>query len=168
MTARAGIVLIVALAAGAGCAPKHHIENPSPFDEDDPRAATADAEGGATRAPEEKTTDEPEEAVEPGLIARDDLETVLATGPGPYMRGVSVEPVTAAGDASHLHGWRVVRWDYTWADLRVGDIILTVNDIAIIRPDDVDALWAALAAADEVVIRLERDGQPLSLDFAIQ
>ena len=70
----------------------------------------------------------------------------------PRMQGLSVNglTVTARGDSPQLAA----------AGLRAGDVILSVNGIALDGPSALNRLRTDLAQAPEAVIRFERDGTP--------
>ena len=156
-----------AVVLGVACAPKHDIESPSPFEEDDPRAQQ-DSDNPSNEASKEGVTEGAaivDLSSAPGEINRRDLEAVLADGPGDYVGGIDVDAVVEGQNT--LRGWRVLRWDYVWADLRKDDIILDVNGVRIVQPNDVSALWSALAKTERLEIHIERDGVPMTLSFEI-
>lgn len=82
-----------------------------------------------------------------------DPERLMAeAGLRPRMQGLSVNglTVTARGDSPQLAA----------AGLRAGDVILSVNGIALDGPSALNRLRTDLARAPEAVIRFERDGTP--------
>lgn len=82
-----------------------------------------------------------------------DPERLMAeAGLRPRMQGLSVNglTVTARGDSPQLAA----------AGLRAGDVILSVNGIALDGPSALSRLRTDLAQAPEAVIRFERDGTP--------
>jgi general secretion pathway protein C len=97
-------------------------------------------------APPRPTAPRPEAAVV-------DPERLMAeAGLRPRMQGLSVNglTVTARGDSPQLAA----------AGLRAGDVILSVNGIALDGPSALNRLRTDLAQAPEAVIRFERDGSP--------
>lgn len=148
------------LVLAAACSAPPRVENPSPFDEDDPAALPADA--GAP--PEAPAVDAP--AATPATIAAGDLERVLDAGPATYRGAIEIEPVLFDG-GERLRGWRIARWDVAWSGLQTGDVVLEVNGVAVVRPDDLTRLWQALRGAEAVVIRLERSGVERVLRYPV-
>ena len=154
---RAAQIVALAVAACAGPPP---VENPSPFDEDDPAAQPG------TRPPvvvEEPA--EPEAPALPETIEREALHRVLAAGPGAYAESVMIEAVV---DGKRLHGWRVVRWEVPWSGLAAGEVVLDVNGFKVVRPDDLIKLWESLWDVSEIAIRVERDGAAEIRRFAVR
>lgn len=149
----------LALLFAAACSASPRVENPSPFDEDDPAALPADA--GAAR---DAAADAATAAATPETIDAAELERVLDAGPGTYRGAIEIEAVT---EGERLRGWRIARWDVAWSGLRVGDVVLEVNGVAVVRPDDLARLWAALRGAEAVVIRVERSGVERVLRYPV-
>lgn len=147
------------LALLAGCSAPPVIPNPSPFDEDDPAALGPDAGATIDAAPAAEPP-----APAPASISRADLERVVAAGPWSYRGAVEIEAVT---EGDRLLGWRIVRWDVPWRGLEVGDVVLEVNGVVVVRPGDLDRLWEKLEGAEEVAIRLERAGVERVLRFPV-
>lgn len=158
--------MIVAVALTTACAPRVNVDNPSPFDEDDPAA------GGLTSTPEpqRQTAAVPQVAVSStGTIARADLVTVLDRGPAAFLAGLEV---TAEFSGNRFAGWRIVQFfpenpRYAAVDLRAGDIVRTVNQRRIERPQQLQTLWTELRAANEIVIEAERAGRVHTLRFTV-
>ncbi len=145
------------------CAPRHPIENPSPFDEDDPTAAPARPQ------PIDPEPAEITEALDltprSGEIDQAELNTVLANGPGIYVGGVDVEAILVSDQK--LRGWKIIRWDYPSLGLLPGDIVLDVNGIQITSPSDFNTLWASLAHMHRLAIHIERSGIEITLGFEV-
>jgi S1-C subfamily serine protease len=151
------------LVAMVGCGGSPPVENPSPFDEDDP-AAFEDGEPPAPAASADAAGPPPREEPLDDTVARVDLERVLAAGPGAYRDAIAVE---AELEGEQLLGWRIVRWDVGWPALRPGDVVLDINGVAVARPDDLETLWDTLRAADEIALRIVRDGIETTLAFPV-
>jgi general secretion pathway protein C len=82
----------------------------------------------------------------------DPARLMAEAGLRPRMQGLSVNgfTVTARGDSAQLAA----------AGLRAGDVILSVNGIALDGPSALNRLRTDLAEAPQAVIRFERDGTP--------
>ena len=155
------------LIAAAGCGPKVNVD-PSPFDEDDPRAGAAIDE---TRAP---TYDELPEApsgpgAREGVLERAALLAVLDAGPGELLRTFEV---AAEHDGERFLGWRVVAFDpdrprFAGVDLVPGDVLIAINGRSVARPDELQTLWDGLRTADAIVADLMRNGARFQLRWAI-
>jgi len=89
---------------------------------------------------------------ETGAAVVDPERLMAEAGLRPRMQGLSVNglTVTARGDSPQLQA----------AGLRAGDVILSVNGIALDGPSALNRLRTDLAQAPEAVIRFERDGTP--------
>src|SRR5262245_32875474 len=115
------LLCVLGLLGLAACGPKVVME-PSPFEEDDPRAGDP-----APRAEEPTWEQLPEAAPGPGsrtgTVARADLQAVLAAGPGELLRSFEV---TSELDGERFVGWRLVRFlgerRFPGVDLVVGDV----------------------------------------------
>lgn len=82
----------------------------------------------------------------------DPARLMAEAGLRPRMQGLSVKgfTVTARGQSADLEA----------AGLQAGDVILSVNGIALDGPSAINRLRTDLAEAPEAVIRFERDGAP--------
>lgn len=156
---RAQAFLALALAA---CGPR--VDPRTPFDREDPRAA---AEPAPTAVPSE-----PVAAAAPlrtGEIDRARLTAVLDQGPARMLGALEVAAETRDG---RFVGWRLVRFlpgagALTGLDLIPGDVLVTVNQRSLSKPDDLSALWTELYAADAIVAEVRRGDALLTLRFAI-
>lgn len=148
----------------AACAKPPPIENPSPFDEDDPAAAPDDpVEEAEPVADSGYALDDGDD---PGDIAQVDLLGVLDRGPGAYAPEIDVEAIV---DGGKFRGWKVTRWDVAWKGLRPGDVVVDVNGVVVEKPDDLMALWELLREASEIAIRVELgDGTEEVRRFAVR
>ncbi len=155
-------MLAVAVAA-ASCRPAVEPANPSPFEHDDPSAAAGSRPPEPQAAPTSPTPSEVPPSA--GTVERMRLNAVLDAGVGSLLAGIEVNPRLDLRD--RFVGWEVVRFAYTWADIRPGDVISQINDRAIERPAQVQELWDSLRQADQIVVRGERGEAPLELRFDI-
>lgn len=102
-------------------------------------------------------------------LKRPELLRTLDAGLGAWLQGVDVEPKVERG---RFQGW-LVRSVYPghpcWADvdLRAGDIVARVNNLAIERPEEAQAVWTALRTSNDIVVQLVRNGRPRTLRFSI-
>jgi S1-C subfamily serine protease len=156
---RVAVVVVVVAVACGGSPP---VENPSPFDEDDP-AAFEDGEPPPAEAPADGGV-LPRPPAVADTVTRADLDRVLDAGPGAYRAAIALE---AELEGEQLEGWRIVRWDVAWPALRPGDLVLDVNGVAVVRPDDLATLWDTLRTADEIALRIVRDGIETTLVFPV-
>ncbi len=163
---RLGSLIATALGCGlVACGPRVEVENPSAFEEDDPSATAESKEQlNSDAAPETLEPVAPKAAA--AEIIRSDLDGVLKQGPGIYIQQIEIEAVVD-DTTGLLRGWQVLRWPFASIDLRVGDVVLQVNGLVIMRPDDVSTLWETLAAADSVDLLIERDGEKATLRHPI-
>ncbi len=162
-----GAVLVVAAVLAAACAPRVDVENPSPFEEDDPAAGRTIAEPSLRSAAEPVAT--PVERRSTGTIPRADLIAVLDDGPAAFLAGLEI---TAEFAGNRFAGWRIVQFfaddpRYAAIDLRPGDIVRSVNRQRIERPQQLQTLWATLRTAGEIVIEAERAGKAHTLRFTV-
>jgi type II secretory pathway component PulC len=105
----------------------------------------------------------------PGVIARADLDKVLAESPGAFLQHVDSEPKFAGG---HFTGWKLVAFfpgdeRFAGVDLRAGDVVKSVNGNPVERPEQLMQVWQELKTSKELVVDLERDGRPRRLRWTI-
>lgn len=115
----------------------------------------------------EAATPNPRVGEVPGAIVRKELDAVLAGGPGRLLGWVTTEPYRSNG---RFVGFRIamfVRGAPHKIDLRVGDVILAVNDRQIERPEHLFEVFETLATADELVFELLRDGERVERRYPI-
>ena len=155
------------------CGPAVQVQ-PSPFDEDDPRALPPSA------SPSSPTGDDAAESESPGdsrtilrrrhaTVARSDLHAVLDSGPGSFLRGVEIAPHFRS---SRFNGWKIVQFmpgeaRFDAYDLRPGDIIGPVNGRLIERPPHLFALWSELRTARHITVEVTRGGDRFELQVDI-
>ena len=157
------LLIAVAFLVGSACAPKVNLNEPSPFDEDDPRAGHSQKFEAQASAP--VTTGRSRG----GDLERSALEAILDQGPGTFLRGVEI---TAQFHNDRFTGWKVVQFmpsehRFDPYDLVPGDIVKTVNGHQISRPNHLHDLWEELRETSTIVVALERDGAPFELQFDV-
>lgn len=103
-------------------------------------------------------------AAREGWIARSTLTSVLDRGVGAFLAEVRVEAVL---DGGAFVGWRVLRYDNEWVDVRPGDVLLSVNDQPIETPAQVQALWDSLYEASAIEARLQRGDETFAIRFRV-
>lgn len=164
------------------CKPAVNVENPSPFEEDDPAALS-----GSDKASLDHTEPAPDEP--PGLpgdslarpalaagrgvrqmtIGRTALHTTLDRGPGMFLRGVEIRPRL---QGERFEGWEIVQFmpgetRFDELDLRPGDVIGPINGHHVPRPEHLQALWSELRTASAIVVEVRRGGQTFELRFEV-
>jgi len=140
----------------------------SPFDEDDPRAASL----SPRREPLEPPSPPPSDAsagIRVGTIDRAVLVTVLDRGPGEFLRQLEV---TSAMDGDQFIGWRLVqlldpRSSLSTLDLAAGDILLALNGAPLSRPEQLMTVWESLRSANSLTCDLLRGQTRFQLSFTI-
>jgi type II secretory pathway component PulC len=107
----------------------------------------------------------------PVRLHRAEVKASVAKGLGAFLRYVEVsdEPVFKKGE---FFGYAIARlsppaaWD--GIDLQPGDVVSRVNGKAIERPEQAYAAFQEAPAAKEIVVELERAGQPRTLRVPIE
>lgn len=104
-----------------------------------------------------------------GHIWRYQLMEVMSPGMGAFLRRVDVREQMVG---SQFHGFRLIdlRGDPTFwqgSDLRVGDVVTSVNGGSLGHYDDAFKIWQSLVTAHEIVIAYERRGEPKQLRLVI-
>jgi type II secretory pathway component PulC len=107
--------------------------------------------------------------VQAGSIERSALRAELSRGIGRFLQNVKTEAVLSHG---HFVGWRLLalfpkRPDVRVQALKQGDVLIRVNGQSIERPEDFKSVWDTLETAKELVLEIERDGQPSTLRYDI-
>jgi hypothetical protein len=159
------LLAAVAAIAGTACGPKVRLDDPSPFDEDDPRAGDADDDFDVR---EEAPPTEGRARM--GEVDRPTLHAVLDQGPGVFLRGVEI---SARIHNDRFTGWRVVQFmpnehRFDAYDLVPGDVVMAVNGSQISRPNHLHDLWEQLRDAETIVVAVERDGAPFELRLDVR
>ena len=109
----------------------------------------------------------PDPTLPPGAILRQDLRNVLSAGPAAVLAMVETEP---AREGKRFIGFKIVsfvRGEPKAVDLRPGDILVAVNGMKIIQPDDYFRVFQELAVASELRFDILREGQPKTLSYPI-
>ena len=107
--------------------------------------------------------------IQAGTISRVALRAELDRGIGRFLQHVRVQAALSRG---HFVGWKLVslfakRPEINVQVLKPGDILLRVNGESVERPEAFKSVWDSLADAKEIVLEIERDGQPSTLHYAI-
>lgn len=113
---------------------------------------------------------EPSLAPDPFVIDRGELNQLLGQGPARFIQRVAVRPVVSDGI---FFGFQLLslfpeRDARSPLPIRVGDIVQTVNGMSIERPDQFMSIWASLAHANQLSVRIIRNGEPLLVTWAIR
>lgn len=124
---------------------------------------------GRTSSIEHVRSSELAPVVQAGTITRAALRAELARGIGRFLQNVKTEAVLSHG---HFVGWRMLalfpkRPDVHVQGIRPGDVLIRVNGVSVERPEDFKSVWDTLDTAKELVLEIERDGQPSALHYAI-
>ena len=103
------------------------------------------------------------------FIAREALEDVLDLGPGAFLAKIRVKPRFAK---QQFHGWEITHvtsesLSFARSGLRIGDVVLRINNHSLKTPTHLDNLWRSLRTANSLDILLERAGQENNLRFTI-
>jgi hypothetical protein len=161
----------IVLLATALCACGPRVSPPPPAADLDlePRRV-ADVPPGDPLLVAERPVAPPGKGLRTGTIARARLLAVLDAGPPSFLRQLEVAP-RMSGD--RFVGWELVQvvdpqsplYD---VDLAPGDVLLSVNDQPISRPDQLQLLWDSLRTANELTAQLWRGAGKLELAFAIE
>lgn len=143
-----GLAALALVAVACGAEPSRRAAAPRPAS-----SATTPAEPEAPPVPE-------------GSLGRAQVDAVLKKGPPWLLSRVEVEEVLRKGA---FVGWRVIHLPAAWegSGLRSGDVVTRVNGLGLEKPDDLFAVWSALAQAKELRVELERDGKTESISMPI-
>jgi hypothetical protein len=143
----AGLVGLILLATA--CSGAQH-----PTDTGDRPPGPEGSGGGGEPGPPPTSSTTPE-------VSRAGLAHILGESPGHFFGLVEVEGV---GDesGSRFQGWRIVSLPTdtpSWLDVRVRDVVTSVNGMGLERPEDAQRVYELLRVASEVRIDLLRDGE---------
>ena len=101
-------------------------------------------------------------------IHRKTLDRFIKNGPRYALKLVNVQP---AFEGRPFIGYKVVGFSPTGRHLKgileQGDIVVAVNERAIVRPEDYMAAWESLKTCDKVQINVLRKGEPVSMSWAV-
>lgn len=130
-------------------------EAPPPFEgpAEDPGAFSSQAPT-AVDAPDARMAS----TVASPVILRSSLLPILDRGFGQFLRAVPIEAVTSR---RRFVGFRILALREPFSnvtDLLPGDVILSVNDRSVERPEQALAVWQSLRAADELRVTYSRAG----------
>ena len=163
--------LLLSLTLLAGCATTHAAVDPGP-----PVAAQSTPEHEPAHEPEPAVSPTPEPSPEKataptgaGVIPRAALNTVLSASPGFFLQHVDTKPRYRSG---HFAGWKLASFfpgdpRFQTVDLHAGDVVTRVNGSTVERPEQLLELWERLKTDKELVVDIERDGQPHTLRWTI-
>jgi len=153
----------LALVCTIGCAgsPGPGADEPSASDLDEQALgspSTSQADDEPTRQP----------AAEPTLN-RVELDHVLDGGPGAFLARVEVAPHF---DGRRFAGWQLVGYRNTGSKLAQsgllpGDVVVSVNEHSLERPEHLAKLWKALRSANDIRVSGLRSGKPFELSFPV-
>jgi len=111
-----------------------------------------------------------EQAKDPGVLERSDVDRFLENGPQWFIRQVDLEPARLGG---HFVGYRLVRFfdgdaRFRRVDLRPGDVVLRVNELPIGRPEQFMKVWTDVKVAKELTVEYVRGGSKRLLRWRIR
>ena len=111
----------------------------------------------------------PDAPREPFTIYKDELDAALQRGLQPLIADVNLRPVHEGG---RFVGWRIqflkpTEPPYRGSEVRPGDVIASVNELPVERPDQMMAAWKALETADHVTFHVIRGDKPLDITYRI-
>ncbi len=102
-----------------------------------------------------------------GSIERAELERVLAAGAAPVLAEYQLDADLVGG---RFQGWTIkaaVGTRFAAVDLRVGDVVRSVNGRSLERPGDLFTVWETLHGASELVIGVSRGATMHTLRYTI-
>ncbi|MEL6178448.1 MAG: hypothetical protein AAFS10_05820, partial [Myxococcota bacterium] len=101
-------------------------------------------------------------------INRKTLDQFIERGPRYALKLVRVQP---AFEGSRFVGYKVVGFSPNGSHLKgilkPGDIVVAINQRAIVRPEDYMAAWESLKTCDQVQLSLVRSGEKLSMSWPV-
>jgi hypothetical protein len=110
--------------------------------------------------------DEPEEAKD-YRITRSRYEEVLKDGMQKVMRWYFVKPHYRGSKFIGFEVSQIINEDLTDGPLRIGDVILRINDGAIERPEQALAVWRGLWNKKHLKLKLLRKNRAVIYDIPI-
>lgn len=94
---------------------------------------------------------------------------VMSPGMGAFLQRIEVKEKLVDG---RFHGFQILQlrgdpvfWENS--QIRVGDVVTSVNGGEIGHYDQAFKIWQSLATTDEIVIAYERGGEPMQLRIVI-
>ena len=134
----------------------------------------ADDNPSSDRAIVDQTTSSPTTTTETdspttsnSAIRREALSRLLNRGPAALLAQVITEPHRANG---RFVGFRITDFKVsvpTFLDLKRGDIIVAINGLKIVMPDDYFRVFNELKVASEIRFEMVRDGHTLERVYPI-
>ncbi len=101
-------------------------------------------------------------------IAKSEYEETVQAGMQTVLRWVFVKPAYSAGDK--FMGYQVVeiyRLELKDGPLKVGDILISVNDLPIERPEQAMLVWRGLWGRKNLKLTFQREGRTKSLTIPV-
>lgn len=95
-------------------------------------------------------------------ISRLTYEEVLKEGMQHVMRWYFVEPHYRGDRFVGFQVKQILKEELQQGPLRVGDVILSINDGAVERPEQALAVWRGLWPRKNLKLKLLRNGQPIT------
>jgi hypothetical protein len=167
---RITVALILFVAA---CGPKVDVNEPMPFDDDDdPQSlekeelARIEAENPDREMELAAKTEGLSSTRRNAMVSRSDLNEVLDGGVGRFLGNVEVAPYLDV--RQRFIGWEIVRLKLTGVDLRPGDIVLSVNQRKIERPNQVQKIWEDLRDTNAIYLSCRRAGKPFTVRIDVR
>ena len=149
-------LLAVALLGVAGCGHPKEAEDPHVVES----AGLPDVE---TRAPVLESVDTPLTELERAKVVK-----AVDDGLGHFLQRVELEASLKEG---RFEGFRIVRFavpeDWRGVGILVGDVITSINDLPIERPEQAHAAFVALRTAPALEVAYLRAGSPMRLSLPI-
>lgn len=158
------LLLLVVMNATACGARQHDVEAVT---ETEPRPVSPPAMPKHQSEERESLPDETISQISKGTIRRSDLNRVIADGPAALLAHVSTEPER---QGRRFIGFRIAAFHPeapSALDLQVGDVIITVNGLAIVTPQDFFRVFQELKVASELRFDIIRDNSRKSLVYPI-
>jgi S1-C subfamily serine protease len=156
---RIGLALTVLIVAcgGASTAPP-------------PVAASRAGAGAASPPAASLPAPRPPASGEPYRLVRSSVKGVVSQGLGAFLQLVELDDQPAVVDGK-FRGFRIAALHGTrfWSgvDLKVGDVVTSVNGLPIERPEQALAAFDSIVAASELRVAYDRDGQARELVYKI-
>lgn len=102
-------------------------------------------------------------------LERAEVAATVEAGLGSFLQQVELEESLKEGE---FEGFRIVRFTeparWRGVGLQPGDVILSVNDASIERPEQAYAVFVSLKTADVLEVAYLRGGQPMRLSLPIK
>lgn len=101
-------------------------------------------------------------------LQRAQVVKVVDDGLGKFLQGVELD---ASLNAGKFEGFRIVRFtvpeDWRGVGLLVGDVVTSINDLPIERPEQAHAAFVGLRTAPALEVSYLRGGKPMRLSLPI-